>query len=101
MYVILWEYRVSKERQSEFERIYSPDGAWTEFFKNGIGYLGTELLHSDQMPELYVTIDRWDSKEQHERFLSEWATDYEKLDKQCKGLTEYEKRIGGFTATRS
>lgn len=97
MYVVVWEYQIKPGKRSEFEKAYSSNGAWAELFKRGSGYLGTELLRSEVRLDTYITIDRWDSKESYESFLSKWKQDYERLDEQCEGLTESEKRIGRFT----
>jgi heme-degrading monooxygenase HmoA len=70
MYVVLWEYQVKAEKQSEFETTYSANGAWVDLFKTGTGYLGTELLHNENEPLRYLTIDRWDSTESYEAFQS-------------------------------
>jgi heme-degrading monooxygenase HmoA len=96
MHIIIWEYQVKLEKGSEFERVYSPNGAWARLFKNGSGFLGTELLQSDQKPDVYVTIDRWDSRESYETFLAQWKAEYNQLDEQCEGMTVYEKRINSF-----
>jgi len=97
MFIILWEYQVKVEKQSEFESIYSPNGAWAELFKKNTGYLGTELLRDETNHQRYLTIDRWNSKEEYEAFLSQWATKYKELDAQCEGLTESESLVGKWT----
>ena len=96
MYIIIWEYHVKAEHGSEFEKVYASNGTWAELFINGKGYLGTELLQSDNSPDIYTTIDRWDFKESYERFLSQWQAEYIKMDEKCEWLTDHEKRIGGF-----
>lgn len=101
MYIIIWEYHVREERQAEFETIYAPNGAWSKLFKNGTGYLGTELIRSDQTIDTYLTIDRWDSKEAHQLFLQHWKVEYEQLDRQCERLTTREKYIGSFSRVSS
>jgi len=94
MFIILWEYQVKPDRRSDFESIYSPAGVWTELFKKGTGYIGTELFHDETRPYRYLTIDRWASKEDYETFLSQWEKEYKALDKRCEGLTESESLIG-------
>lgn len=98
MYVILWEYQVRVEKQLEFEEVYSPDGAWADLFKREMGYLGTELLHDKKKPQRYLTIDRWDSKESYEAFQSQWKKEYNTLDTQCNGLTEWESLLGKWSS---
>jgi len=101
MYIIIWEYQVKPEKQAEFEKIYAANGAWAELFKKGTGYLGTELLRSTELPEQYVTIDRWASAEDYEAFLSQWNDEYKKLDLMCEGLTKHESCLGRFTPSSS
>ena len=98
MITVLWEYQVKADRIAEFEKIYAFDGAWAEFFKKGDGFLGTELLHSIDHPQLYITIDRWESMKDYKSFLSQWKDEYEKLDRQCEGLSERENCLGTFEA---
>jgi heme-degrading monooxygenase HmoA len=101
MYVIIWEYRVKQERVDEFEKIYAESGAWVELFKNGSGYLGTELLRAPSDRYLYLTIDRWASMTDYESFLSAWKNEYEELDVQCEGLTEQETLVGTWKTISS
>ncbi|MCE7859357.1 MAG: antibiotic biosynthesis monooxygenase [Chloroflexi bacterium CFX2] len=96
MYIIAWEYQVKKEKLDEFIKIYSAHGDWSELFRNAPGYLGTELLHDENDPKRYLTIDRWDSKGSFEAFLSRWGKEYGELDKLCEGLTEDERLLGRF-----
>lgn len=94
MYIIIWEYQIKPERQTEFEEIYSPHGRWVELFRGSQGYIGTELLYDAAHPARYLTIDRWASQEDYETFLSGAAEQYETLDAQCEGLTEKEALFG-------
>jgi heme-degrading monooxygenase HmoA len=94
MYVIIWEYQVKADRSAEFETIYGENGAWVELFKNGSGYLGTELLHDSRQLSHYLTIDRWASAVDYEKFLSQRRKEYDELEAQCEGLTEQETLLG-------
>ena len=96
MYIIIWEYQVAPEKKNEFEKNYKADGVWAQLFKRENGYLGTELIHSTEHPAQYLTIDRWDTKENYEAFLSQWNDEYKKLDLMCDGLTEHESCLGRF-----
>jgi heme-degrading monooxygenase HmoA len=101
MFIVIWEYQVKSEHQPGFEEVYSSSGAWVELFKNGEGYLGTELLHSTEAPGQYITIDRWDSKENYESFLSQWKAEHERLDGQYASLAEHEGCLGRFRSELS
>ena len=97
MFNIIWQYQVKPEKQAEFKTIYSPNGAWSALFKKSTGYLGTELLRDETNPRRYLTIDRWNSKEEYEAFLSQWEMEYKALDAQCESLMESESLIGKWT----
>ena len=99
MYIIIWEYQVRPEKQTEFEKIYASNGAWAELFKKGNGCLGTELIHSTEHPAQYLTIDRWDSEKNYESFLLQHKEEYKNLDVQCEGLTEKEGCLGKFSGS--
>jgi len=94
MYIIIWEYHIEPESRAEFVKTYSPHGDWAELFKKGGGYAGTELLQDESNPQRYLTIDRWESMEEYETFLSQWEEEYKALDAQCEGLTESESLLG-------
>ena len=83
-------------RQAEFESHYGPDGSWARLFRQSPGYLGTELWH-DRVDSLrYVTIDRWASGDAWKEFRARFAADYERLDRECEGLTAREAPLGEF-----
>ena len=94
----MWEFQVKSERIAEFEQTYGLGGKWADLFKNGNGFLGTELLRDPEDPRRYVTIDRWVSSADHELFLSQWKNEYDALDSQCEGLTERETLLGKWKA---
>ena len=94
MYLIVWEYRVKADCTAEFEEIYGHNGAWVELFQKESGYAGTELLHDEQDPQRYLTIDRWDSEQAYERFHGQRRDEYETLDARCRELTESESLLG-------
>lgn len=94
MYIIIWEYQVKIEHVKEFQEIYAANGAWAELFRKGEGYLGTELMRDINRPYRYMTIDRWVSPHDYESFLSQWKSEYSKLDAECEGLTEKETLLG-------
>jgi heme-degrading monooxygenase HmoA len=96
MYIIIWEYHVKAEKLTEFKGIYSPDGTWAKLFQKSTGYLGTELLRDEANPLCYLTIDRWESREEYEAFLSAWEQAYAEMDAKCEGLTERESLLGRF-----
>jgi quinol monooxygenase YgiN len=96
VFVRIWQFRVASEKADEFREVYGPDGAWTTLFRRETGFLGTELLQSATHPNVFVTIDSWDSPEAWAAFLRAWGDDYTALDRRCKELTVAEGEIGNF-----
>jgi heme-degrading monooxygenase HmoA len=95
-FVRIWQFRVTPERADEFREVYGPEGAWAALFRREMGYLGTEVLQSTTHPNIYLTIDRWDSPEAWAAFLRAWGDDYVALDRRCEGLAVSEGEIGSF-----
>ena len=98
MHVTIWEFRVKKGHEAEFERAYGPTGEWARFFERAEGYLGTELLRDAKNRQRYITIDRWTSPATYEVLRSQWADEYEAIDERCEALTEYEALLGSLVA---
>jgi heme-degrading monooxygenase HmoA len=98
MIEVIWEYQVKADYIAEFEKVYAPDGKWTELFKKGKGFVQTRLIRHPDHPNLFLTIDRWESMKDYKAFLSQWKEEYEKLDRQCEGLTEHESCLGTIGA---
>lgn len=94
MFIIIWQYQIKEGNKKEFEAIYSENGVWAKLFKKAKGYVGTELLQDETNRQVYLTIDRWESKEEFETFQSQWQTEYKLLDAQCEGFTEKEFLLG-------
>lgn len=95
-YVIVWEFRIKSEKESEFLRHYGPDGSWARFFRNGEGYIRTELVKDTADQERFLTLDYWRSEDEFKTFREQRLAEYERLDKEFEGLTERETRLGAF-----
>lgn len=95
MYVLLWFFQAAEGREEAFERTYGPGGDWARFFEQGEGYLGTELWKGESTGG-YVTVDRWETKEQFERFRAEHREAYEALDRGCEHLTAVEQFLDAY-----
>jgi heme-degrading monooxygenase HmoA len=96
MYVVLWRFRPSMGRESEFERAYGPSGEWTRLFQHGEGYLGSELLQRSDDPREYLVLDRWASRAVYEGFRARFSSEYRRLDRRLEELTEEEVPMGAF-----
>jgi heme-degrading monooxygenase HmoA len=96
LFVRIWEFRVASEKADEFREVYGPAGPWAALFAREIGFLGTELLHSMTHPNIFLTIDTWDSAETWAAFLRAWGDDYAALDHRCKPLSASQGEVGSF-----
>ena len=75
---------------------YGPNGEWAQFFRQGTGYIGTELLHDLEELDRYIVIDRWESIEAYNKFVAEHQDEY--LRRSDESLLYYvqELRFGTF-----
>jgi heme-degrading monooxygenase HmoA len=83
---------------SEFEHVYGPDGAWAGFFRQGAGYVGTELLRDLETPGRYLVVDRWDSAEAYNAFVSEHRDEYMRRVDDTRFHYDSELRFGTFAS---
>jgi len=97
MYAIVWTYTVRPERVDEFAETYGPAGRWAQLFMAAEGYLGTELLRSDERPEEFLTIDRWESRDAFVAFMGAAADAYQALEQDTAGMCLLETRLGAFS----
>jgi heme-degrading monooxygenase HmoA len=79
-----------------FERVYGADGEWARFFRQGAGYIGTELLHDVELPGRYLVIDRWESADAYNAFAAEHRDEYMRRVDETRFLYEQELRFGTF-----
>lgn len=95
-YLVIWEFRVLRGKEDQFEQAYGPKGVWADFFRTGEGYLGTELVRDATLPGRYVTLDFWTSQKLYEQFRAQNAARYESIDAECEAMTGSEMEIGRF-----
>jgi len=94
VHVILWRFRPRPDREAAFVAAYGDDGAWAQFFRTGDGFLGSELLRGTD--GVYLTVDRWASKEAYRTFADSESLRYAELDAACSALTIEETLLGEF-----
>ena len=97
MHVILWKFTVREERIRDFVRACRSDGDWAQLFRRGEGYLGTRLLRCADEPNIFVTVDRWDSADCFEVFKKQYETEYNELDARFEAYTLSEEKLGAFS----
>lgn len=95
-YLIAWEFRPNVGAEQRFEEAYGPRGIWAQFFRQGEGFVGTELNRDLKDPGRYLTLDLWASKEAYERFRAEFGAEYKNMDARCEELTAHEAELGRF-----
>jgi heme-degrading monooxygenase HmoA len=86
---------------AEFERVYGPDGEWAQFFGQGRGYIGTELLRDVEVPGRYVVVDRWDSAEAYNEFAAANRDEYMRRVDDTRFHYDQELRFGTFESVWS
>jgi len=96
MFLVLWEFDVKPGCELRFESVYGPDGDWAELFRLDPNYRETRLLRDPARPNIYLTLDFWQSRKSYENFKSLHYESYRALDELCEGLTVDEKHIGAF-----
>ena len=82
---IVWEFRVRKGMEREFESRYSSYGAWARLFAKSDGYGGTTLMRDAAS---------------FAAFKQAQGNEYAALDKDCEALTEAEVHVGTFETFR-
>jgi heme-degrading monooxygenase HmoA len=80
----------------EFEAAYGAGGDWAQFFRQGAGYVGSEVLRDVEQPGRYLVIDRWASREAYNAFVSEHRDDYMRRVDETAYLYDQELRLGTF-----
>jgi heme-degrading monooxygenase HmoA len=81
---------------AEFERVYGPEGDWAQFFRQGHGYVGTELLRDLETAGRYLVVDRWDSTDAYNAFVAEHRDEYMRRVDDTRYQYESELRFGTF-----
>jgi len=96
LYVIIWQYRLRSGVDETFVKVYGPEGTWVQLFRRAKGYLKTQLRKDTADPRRFLTFDFWKSQDAFEEFRKQYQAEYERLDKECDGLTEQEIHVGSF-----
>ena len=89
-------FRYEARHPEEFKGAYGPEGDWAQFFRQGDGYVGTELLRDVETPGRYLVVDGWESADAYNTFASEHRDDYMRRVDDTRFLYEQELRFGTF-----
>jgi len=93
VYVRVWDYAVLSEHVAAFTAIYGADGQWAELFRQGHGYLGTQLYRSVDLPGRFLTVDSWTDEASWLSFLDRFRPAYLALDARTQNLTVEEREL--------
>ena len=94
MIALVFSYEV---RDPEgFERAYGPEGDWARFFRQGRGYIGTELLRDVEIRGRYLVVDRWESAEAYNEFAAANREEYVRRVDDTRFHYDQELRFGTF-----
>jgi heme-degrading monooxygenase HmoA len=97
-YRLIWAFDADPAQVAAFEEAYAADGAWVELFREGRGFVRTELFRSVADPARFLTVDTWESQSDYEAFHRRHAEPYAALDARCEGLTRREELVAGIEA---
>jgi len=94
--VIALVFRYEVRDRPAFEQAYGPEGDWAHFFRQGRGYIGTELLHDVDEPDRYLVVDRWESADAYNAFLDANRDEYMRRADESRFNYVQELRFGTF-----
>ena len=94
MIALVFVYDVSQP--DEFQRVYGPDGEWAQFFRQGRGYVGSELLRDVEQPGRFLVVDRWESSDTYNTFVEQHREEYMRRVDETVFLYDHELRFGTF-----
>src|SRR5262249_60249435 len=100
MIALVFSYEVVRDAV-EFEHVYGMDGEWAEFFGQGRGYIGTELLRDVEAPGRYLVIDRWESADAYNAFVAAHREEYMERVDASRFRYDSELRFGTFETVRA
>ena len=94
MIAIVFRYDVRDPQ--DFAAAYGPNGEWAQFFRQGVGYIGTELLQDVDELDRFVVIDRWESADAYNAFVTDHQDEYLQRSDDSRLYYVQELRLGTF-----
>jgi heme-degrading monooxygenase HmoA len=89
-------FRYDVRDSQDFAEAYGPNGDWAQFFRRGAGYIGTELLQDVDELDRFIVIDRWESAEAYNAFVTEHQDEYLRRSDEARLYYVQELRLGTF-----
>lgn len=96
MIEVFYRYRVHPAQVPAFEHAYGATGPWAQLFRCHPGYRRTRLFRHRTEPQIYLTIDVWESKGAFDEFRDQHADDYLRLDVHLAMLKLEEHLLGYY-----
>ncbi len=93
---VFYRYRVHPAQARAFEHAYGPGGPWAQLFSQHPGFVRTRLFRHRDEPNVYVTIDVWDSKDDYDAFRMQNSNAYNQLDARLAMLKLEELFLGYY-----
>jgi heme-degrading monooxygenase HmoA len=94
--VIAIVFRYDVRDPQDFADAYGPNGEWAQFFRQGTGYIGTELLQDVDELDRFVVIDRWESADAYNTFVTERQDEYLQRSDDSRLYYVQELHLGTF-----
>jgi heme-degrading monooxygenase HmoA len=94
MLVLVFSYEAREPER--FEQVYGPEGEWAQFFRQGDGYVGTELLRDVETAGRYLVVDRWESADAYNAFVAANQAEFARRVDDTRIYYEQELRLGTF-----
>jgi heme-degrading monooxygenase HmoA len=89
-------FRYDARDPAAFEEVFGPNGEWAQFFRQGVGFIGTELLRDVEEPDRYIVIDRWESADAYNAFVADHQDEYLQRSDDSRLYYTQELRLGTF-----
>ena len=96
MIEVFFRYRVHPAQIRAFEHAYGANGEWVRLFSRHPGFKRTRLFRHQSDPQIYITIDVWESKDAYDAFRADNADEYNRLDAQFAMLKLEEHLLGYY-----
>ena len=96
--MIAREFMVAEGRETDFEKVFGPDGIWPEFLRRSEGFLTTEIQVESVVERRYRLWDYWRSHEDFNWFREMFQREYERFTQLVtdEGIIERQRVVGSF-----
>ncbi|HJW96737.1 MAG TPA: antibiotic biosynthesis monooxygenase [archaeon] len=88
----IWEFHVKEGCERQFEAMNRRN--WPNFFMSSPHYRSTDIAKNLENSRIYLTVDKWDSREDFEEFKKAHRSEYDTIDSIHKELYESAKHVG-------